>query len=308
MLASCVYHIWKERNLRIFCNLRNSDGGVISCIENEIKLKLIGLRKMNIMVSEEVLQSWGILGSNFCKKMKVSVWVFGDGSICLDIWVDMGLMVNLVAFMGDLYWGYFRKGRFKGIDGYQEIDGLIHWIKSLLLNHVICTFGILYLDMIFFENIQMENPRHVIDAMSSLQLVLILWWFWCFIYFLFFDCRMILLLMIVKLVEVGIAYSRRFNLRSYIVMIKDIRWSNRGWIQELIGRRRCWFDIVKFLQWNLFNVSYVFWFIKFGFSMFGIGPLWIWFLNLHCWTVVFLRAFPLALVIMLLSGIKFARG
>ena len=65
VLASCVYHICKERNLRIFCNLRNSDRGVISCIENEIKLKLIGLRKMNIMVSEKVLQTWGIFGSNF---------------------------------------------------------------------------------------------------------------------------------------------------------------------------------------------------------------------------------------------------
>ena len=68
MLASCVYHIWKERNLRIFCKLRNSDKGVIFCIENEIKLKLIGLRKMNIMVSEKVLQTWGIFGSNICKK------------------------------------------------------------------------------------------------------------------------------------------------------------------------------------------------------------------------------------------------
>ncbi|XP_052623752.1 uncharacterized protein LOC111889210 [Lactuca sativa] len=43
--VSCVAHIWKERNSRLFSFRRNSVEGVIACIENEIRLKLLGLRK-----------------------------------------------------------------------------------------------------------------------------------------------------------------------------------------------------------------------------------------------------------------------
>ena len=64
IFASCVAHIWKERNSRIFSKLRKSNEGVILCIEKEIQLKLLGLRKMNVMVSREILQIWGIFGKN----------------------------------------------------------------------------------------------------------------------------------------------------------------------------------------------------------------------------------------------------
>ena len=64
VFASCVSHIWKERNSRIFSKLRKSNEGVILCIEKEIQLKLLGLRKMNVMVSREILQIWGIFGKN----------------------------------------------------------------------------------------------------------------------------------------------------------------------------------------------------------------------------------------------------
>ena len=71
-----------------------------------------------------------------------------------------------------IWWGYFgNKNMHKGI------DGICHWCESFLLYHVTCTCGIFCLDMILIEIIQIENPRHVIDAMSSMKLILI---FWCF--------------------------------------------------------------------------------------------------------------------------------
>ena len=128
-----------------------------------------------------------------------------------------------------------------------ELTDLIHWFKSLLLNQVICTFGIFCLDMILIENIQMENPRHVIDAMSSLQLVLKLRWYCGFLCFFFYDCRKSIQQLIVKLFDCGIAYSMRSILMSYLLMMKDKRWNNKGWIQGLKEGRRCWIEFLIFL-------------------------------------------------------------
>ncbi|XP_023758686.3 uncharacterized protein LOC111907122 [Lactuca sativa] len=62
VFASCVTHIWKGRNSRLFSNRRNSYEGVIGCIESEIRLKLLGLRKKAKMVNDKVDKAWGISG------------------------------------------------------------------------------------------------------------------------------------------------------------------------------------------------------------------------------------------------------
>ena len=207
-------------------------------------------------------------------------------TVCFDDWDDMELIVSMAVISGILFWGYFRNGRFKGIDGYKGIDRLTHWFKSLLLNQVICTFGIFCLDMILIENIQMENPRHVIDAMSSLQLVLNLWWNCGFLCFLFYDCRKSIHQLMVKLFDRGIAYRMMSIMMSYLLMMKDKRRKNKGWIQGLKEGRSCWIGFLMILQWNLLNV---FCFNLFVFSLFGVGSLWHWFLRLHYWTVGFFK-------------------
>ncbi|XP_023758688.2 uncharacterized protein LOC111907126 [Lactuca sativa] len=50
---SCVSHIWRERNSRLFGSRRISVEGVIASIENEIRLKLLGLRKRAKMVNNK---------------------------------------------------------------------------------------------------------------------------------------------------------------------------------------------------------------------------------------------------------------
>ncbi|CAH1436138.1 unnamed protein product [Lactuca virosa] len=62
VFASCVAHIWKERNSRLFSNRRNSYKGLIACIESEIHLMLLGLRKKAKMVNDKVFKAWGISG------------------------------------------------------------------------------------------------------------------------------------------------------------------------------------------------------------------------------------------------------
>ncbi|GJW51553.1 RNA-directed DNA polymerase, eukaryota, reverse transcriptase zinc-binding domain protein, partial [Tanacetum coccineum] len=42
-VAACVYHIWKERNLRVFQSTRNSEETIVSCIKEDIKWKLMSL-------------------------------------------------------------------------------------------------------------------------------------------------------------------------------------------------------------------------------------------------------------------------
>ena len=89
--------------------------------------------------------------------------------------------------IAEIRWGYlWNKCLNKGI------DRICYWLESLLSNHVTCTYGIFCLDMILIEITQRENPRHVIDAMSSMKLNLIRWWFGvillCFVLCLW--CRM----------------------------------------------------------------------------------------------------------------------
>ncbi|CAH1428278.1 unnamed protein product [Lactuca virosa] len=60
VFASCVSHIWKERNSRLFSSRRNSHKVVISCIESEIQLKLLGLRKKTIMIDGWRFSSLGL--------------------------------------------------------------------------------------------------------------------------------------------------------------------------------------------------------------------------------------------------------
>ncbi|XP_052623008.1 uncharacterized protein LOC128128167 [Lactuca sativa] len=62
VFASCVAHIWKERNSRLFSNRRKSYEGVIAFIESEIHLKLLGLRKKAKLVNDKVFKAWGISG------------------------------------------------------------------------------------------------------------------------------------------------------------------------------------------------------------------------------------------------------
>ncbi|XP_052627637.1 uncharacterized protein LOC128134199 [Lactuca sativa] len=53
MIASCVSHIWRERNSRLFGSRRISVEGVIASIENEIRLKLMGLRKRAKLINNK---------------------------------------------------------------------------------------------------------------------------------------------------------------------------------------------------------------------------------------------------------------
>ncbi|CAH1444041.1 unnamed protein product [Lactuca virosa] len=62
VLASCVAHIWKERNSRLFSNISKLHKEVIFCIEKEVQLKLLGLRKKSIMVNDKDYKNWGIHG------------------------------------------------------------------------------------------------------------------------------------------------------------------------------------------------------------------------------------------------------
>ncbi|XP_052624830.1 uncharacterized protein LOC128132348 [Lactuca sativa] len=55
MIASCVSHIWRERNSRLFGSRRTSVEGVIASIENEIRLKLMGLRKRAKLINNKIL-------------------------------------------------------------------------------------------------------------------------------------------------------------------------------------------------------------------------------------------------------------
>ncbi|XP_052625870.1 uncharacterized protein LOC128132904 [Lactuca sativa] len=68
ILASCVAHIWKERSARIFNNRRLTAEGVIACIENEIRLKLLGLRNNNNLINERIYKDWGIYGKDKNKR------------------------------------------------------------------------------------------------------------------------------------------------------------------------------------------------------------------------------------------------
>ena len=104
-------------------------------------------------------------------------------------------------------WGWQRRNSNEGIliDGiwwgqfwnnclYKGIDGICQWLGSFLSNHLTCTYGIFCLDMIFYEIIQIENPRHVIDAMSSMKLILKFWSFGVSLWFVGFCilCRKLL--------------------------------------------------------------------------------------------------------------------
>ena len=62
MFASCVSNIWRERNARLFGSSRISVEGVIARIENEIRLKLMGLKKRVKMINNKVYLIWGISG------------------------------------------------------------------------------------------------------------------------------------------------------------------------------------------------------------------------------------------------------
>ncbi|XP_052623754.1 uncharacterized protein LOC128129115 [Lactuca sativa] len=62
MIASCVSHIWRERNSRLFGSSIISVEGIIASIENEIRLKLMGLRKRTKMINNKIYLIWGISG------------------------------------------------------------------------------------------------------------------------------------------------------------------------------------------------------------------------------------------------------
>ncbi|XP_052623753.1 uncharacterized protein LOC128129113 [Lactuca sativa] len=62
MIASCVSHIWRERNSRLFGSSIISVEGIIASIENEIRLKLMGLRKRTKMINNKICLIWGISG------------------------------------------------------------------------------------------------------------------------------------------------------------------------------------------------------------------------------------------------------
>ncbi|KAL7616874.1 hypothetical protein Lser_V15G04043 [Lactuca serriola] len=131
MIASCVSHIWRERNSRVFGSRRTSVEGVIAIIENEIRLKLMGLRKRAKLINNK-------------------------------FWVWQWWQINKEDVINGIWWGYLgNKNLHKGI------DGICHWLESFLSNHVTCTYGIFCLDMILIEITQIENPRHKGEAMDG---------------------------------------------------------------------------------------------------------------------------------------------
>ena len=213
--------------------------------------------------------------------------------VCFEDWDNMEMLNCLTVLMGGLYWGFFRNDRFKGIDGFQGIDGLIHWFKSLLLNFVICTFGIFCLDMILIEIIQMENPRHVIDAMSSMQLGLIIWWYCVVQCGFFYVCRKGVTKLIMKLFVVNLDSTnvdcRKAIMLSHIWRMKDKREYNKGGIQGLKVDRSCWNEFLMLLQWILGYIFCIFWYFNFVCRMFGFDLLWGYLLCFHFWTVGFFK-------------------
>ena len=104
--------------------------------------------------------------------MKIKFWFCCFECGWLWFWVWQWWQLNKDDVINGIWWGFFgNKNMHKGI------DGICRWLESLLFNHVTCTYGICCLDMILIEIIQIVNPRHVIDAMSSMKLNLI---HWCF--------------------------------------------------------------------------------------------------------------------------------
>ena len=102
----------------------------------------------------------------------------------MNYWIRFGKLTVEVFFSWGWQWrNYFEFilcigfswGQFWNKWFYKGIDGNCLWLGSSLSNHLTCTKGIFNLDMIICEIIQIENPRHVIDAMSSLKLILNFW-------------------------------------------------------------------------------------------------------------------------------------
>ncbi|XP_023753688.1 uncharacterized protein LOC128134196 [Lactuca sativa] len=131
MIASCVCHIWRERNSRLFGSRRTSAEGVIASIENEIRLKLMGLRKRANLINNK-------------------------------FWVWQWWQINKEDVINGIWWGYFgNKNLHKGI------DGICHWLERFLSNHVTCTYGIFCLDITLMEITQIENPTHKDEALDG---------------------------------------------------------------------------------------------------------------------------------------------
>ncbi|GJY05164.1 RNA-directed DNA polymerase, eukaryota, reverse transcriptase zinc-binding domain protein [Tanacetum coccineum] len=59
-VAACVYHIWRERNRRLFQNSKSNVDAVIQRINEEIKWKLIGLLVKKTIAVIKVFRNWGI--------------------------------------------------------------------------------------------------------------------------------------------------------------------------------------------------------------------------------------------------------
>ncbi|CAH1440394.1 unnamed protein product [Lactuca virosa] len=141
---------------------------------------------LNRLKTQDRVRGWEVSGNLLCPFCAVTP----DSHVHLFFKCDYSQLIWSLLVGGYWFWGWHRRmfnfGDLNAVDWwghfwnkflYKGIDELCYWFESLLSNHVTCTYGIFYLDMIFIEIIQMENPRHVIDAMSSMKLVLISWSF-----------------------------------------------------------------------------------------------------------------------------------
>ncbi|CAH1421037.1 unnamed protein product [Lactuca virosa] len=161
------------------------------------------------------------------------------------VWDWMRMMLNFVDFHSVNWWGYFwNKFIYKGI------DELCYWFESLLSNHVTCTCGIFCLDMILIEIIQMENPRHVIDAMSSMKLVLNLWrvgggFLWIG---LFLVCRKFLQRMELVYISIQMDSLLLKAMRKLFLFEEDKRSKRKRRIDGRRSGRRLWIEsLIGFL-------------------------------------------------------------
>ena len=63
-LAATVYHIWRERNSRMFNGIPRSEDKVITLIIEDIRFKIFGISNGNVGIPVDIRDCWGIPKKN----------------------------------------------------------------------------------------------------------------------------------------------------------------------------------------------------------------------------------------------------
>lgn len=126
---------------------------------------------------------------------------------------------------------------------HKGIDGFCYIIGSLLSVFVTCTIGGFYLGMIFSEIIRMEFPRHVINAMSSMQLFDIDGWFVVFVACFWMNFMHRYNSMILLPGKSRSLLYRSCENKDWIGWLRSKRWRTECWKQSNSN----WNEILWFL-------------------------------------------------------------